>query len=74
MVEAVPLAAHEAGAQVDFLKDAVGDRAAARPADGREVAGDRVERGQQRRVLWRDVEVVEVGLVAVAGVDAPDLR
>ena len=73
MVEAVPLAPHEPRAQVDFLEDAVGDRAAARASHRREVAVDRVERRQQRRALRRDVEVVQVGFVAVARVHAPDL-
>ena len=44
VVEAVPLAPHEPRAQVDFLEDAVGDGAAARAADDRQVAVDRVER------------------------------
>ena len=59
--------------QVDFLKDAVGDRAAARAAHRRQIAVDRSEHRQQRRVLGRQVEVVEIGFVAVARVNAADL-
>ena len=72
MVEAVPLAPDEPCAQVDFLEDRVGDGAAAGAAHVGEVAVDRVEDRQHRGVLGRDVEVVEVGREAVAGVDAPD--
>ncbi len=49
------------------------DRAAARASHRGEVAVDRAERRQQGRALRRDVEVVEVGFVAVARVDASEL-
>ena len=71
VVEAVPLAPHEPGLQVDFLEEAVGDRArarAARRARGRSASG--LNTVSSAVSCAREVEVVQVGEVAVAGAHA----
>ena len=73
VVEAVPLPAHEPGAQVEFLKDAVGHGAVARAADVGEIAPDRGEHRQHGGRAIGYVEVVQVGFVAVGRVHASQL-
>ncbi len=72
VVDAVPLLAHEAGLQVELLEHAVADRRVARTALRGQIAVQRIEHRHQRRVVGSDLEVVQVGLVAVAGVDPGD--
>ena len=73
VVEEVPLAADQAGGEVDFLEQGVGDGRFARTADRAQVAADRVIDGDQGGVARRQLEFVQVGLVAVAGPNHGDL-
>src|SRR5262249_23307528 len=73
VVDAVPFVADEPGLQVDLLHERVGDRTVGRTAVGGEVAADRVVDGEQRGPLRRDLEGVQVGLVAVAGTHYRDV-
>ena len=67
VVEARPLVHHQPRPHVDLLEGPVGHGAVGRAADAREVAVDRVIRGDQRRALRRQLELVQVGLQPVPG-------
>ena len=68
----VPLEHHEPGRDVDLLKDRVLEDAVAAAARRGQVCGDERVRGEEGGARRRDLELVQVGLVAVAGVDGGD--
>ena len=72
VVEARPLHPHEAGPDVDFLKHAVGHRSVGGTADGRQIAEHGSIGRDQRGPPRRELEVMEVRLQAVAGLDLGD--
>ena len=72
MVQRGPLEHHEAGLDVDLLKQRIGDRAVGAAAERREIAVHGVVGGQQRGVLGGDLKLVQVGLIPVAGADLGD--
>ena len=74
VVEARPLEHHQPGLHVDLLEHPVRHAAVGRAADRGEVAEDRVIGRDQRRPAGSELEVVQIGLRAVAGPHVRDVR
>ena len=72
VVERRPFEHHEARLDVDLLQQRVDHAAHGVASEWREIAEHRVVGGEQRRAGGRDLELVQVGLVAVAGPDLGD--
>jgi hypothetical protein len=70
VVRAVPLEQSPAGDDIDLLDDAVDHGLVSRTADRAEVRGCSRVGQDQRRVRWRDQELVPVGREPVARVDS----
>jgi hypothetical protein len=73
VVEGVPLAADQAGAQVELLPDAVGDDPVDRAPHGQQIAVDGAEHRHQRDIVRLDLELVQVRRIPVAGAQDVDL-
>jgi hypothetical protein len=73
VIQAVPFEEHKTGLEVDLLNDAVDHDAVPRTPDLGEVAPHERVDDEQRRALWRQQELVEIGPVPVACRDPLDL-